>query len=223
MNQNAKTKLRVLKSTLPAGLVILGVFFLNAQVSLSAQTKEPELATRHSLGTSVFVLGNFLSDSPEFVQLDYGYRLTRTDALLLEAITWKYTSPLGIHKTSHSGERQSYPGYVKSYGVSVAYQCFLWKNLFTRVHATSFLQDYHMDSADKKLQQGYQLMLQFRLGYSQEFSWLGQRFYIEPNACCNYWPVNTNVWRPSRKLRTDIQTLFSSPASISALSSEEHL
>ena len=157
------------------------------------RTNENALTQRHSMGTSAFLLGNLQPDSPDFVQLDYGYRLTRTDALLLEAITWKYTSPTGIRKASHTAHPRTYPGYVRSYGVSLAFQRFLWKELFARVHASSFLQDYRVDSADETSPKGYQLMFQFRLGYSLEFSWLGRRFDIDPNACCNYWPVNTHV------------------------------
>ena len=187
------TQTYIAKRALRAGLIALGVLLVSAQASRAARTNENALTKRHSLGTSAFLLGNLQSDSPEFAQLDYGYRLTQTDALLLEAITWKYTSPIGIRKASNTAQRRTYPGYVRSNGVSVAYQRFLWKDLFARVHANSFLQEYRVESAGEASQRGYQLMLQFRLGYSREFSWLGQRFYVDPNACCNYWPVNTRV------------------------------
>ena len=92
------------------------------------------------------------------LQLDLGYKLTQSDVLLLEALTWKYSAPTGIFEGSGNGP--AYPGYVKSYGISLAYQRFLWERLFARMHVSSFLQDY-MDTDGKKIQQGFQLMLQF--------------------------------------------------------------
>jgi hypothetical protein len=184
---------RAAMRALQAGLIALGMLLLGAPASRAARGDETALSQRQSVGISAFVLGDLQADSPDFAQVDYGYRLSESDALLLEAITWKYTSPIGIRKASHAAQRRTYPGYVRSYGVSIACQHFLWRELFARVHASSFLQDYRVDSSDESSQKGYQLMLQFRLGYSRDFAWLGRRFFVDPNACCNYWPVNTHV------------------------------
>jgi hypothetical protein len=163
---------------------------MNSARQITATQENQEPMRRCFAGTSLFSLYDFLPDSPEFLQLDLGYWLTRSDIILLEAITWKYSAPTGIYAGSGAGPE--YPGYVRSYGISVAYQCFLWNGLFAQVHASSFLQDYR-DTEGKEIQKGFQLMLQFRLGYRLACPFLGKRLYIEPNADCNYWPLDQNA------------------------------
>ena len=118
--------------------------------------------------------------------MNYGYHFTRKDVIVVEAITWAYYKPLGIPYGS-SGE--SYPGKIRAYGIGAGYQHFYWKGLYTTVQATPFLQTF-FDPEDDKIQNGFQLFLQLRLGYRLEF--FQQRFFIEPSLVCNYWPINTN-------------------------------
>ena len=63
-----------------------------------------------------------------------------------------------------------FPGKVRAYGIGMVYQRFHWKNSFTSVVATPFLQ--------------------FILGYCFEF--FNKRLYFEPAYALKYWPVNTN-------------------------------
>jgi hypothetical protein len=43
---------------------------------------------KHSLGSSLFLLGNIIPEDDVYAfQLDYGYRLTRKDVLIVEGIT----------------------------------------------------------------------------------------------------------------------------------------
>ena len=116
------------------------------------------LLERHSIGSSLFLLGN-IGDSVWFFQLNYGYRLTPKDNIIVEAITWTYYEPLGTYGSSE----EFYPGKVRAYGVGLGYQRFLWKNLYTTVEPTFFLQQFY-DTDDKKIQKGFQLYLQFIAG-----------------------------------------------------------
>jgi hypothetical protein len=142
---------------------------------------------RQSVGTSLFLLGNFAhGDPPCFFQLNYGYRLTQKDNIIAEAITWTYYEPLGTYGSSE----KFYPGKVRAYGIGLGYQRFLWKNLFTTVEPTFFLQQFY-DTDNKKIQKGFQLYLQFILGYRFEF--FKKRLFIEPAYAIKYWPVNTNI------------------------------
>jgi len=143
------------------------------------------------MGSSLFMLFNFSSDSPSFYQLDYGYRLTPKDAILIQAITWKYHAPLGIpYGPSFDSSAEFYPGSVSAYGVGVGYQRFLWKSFYSTVHATPFYQRF-VTSETKKIQEGFQLFLQLRFGYRMEF--FNNQFYVEPSVAFNYWPINTNL------------------------------
>jgi len=152
--------------------------------ALAQTTKEDSNFKRHSIGSTLFLLGN-IGDSVNFFQLNYGYRLTQKDNFIVEAITWTYYEPLGTYASSE----EYYPGKVKAYGIGLGYQRFLWKNLFTTVEPTLFLQQF-FDTDDKKIQKGFQLYLQFIVGYRFEF--LKKRMFIEPAYALKYWPVNTN-------------------------------
>jgi hypothetical protein len=147
--------------------------------------KKDSTLRRHWVGSSLLVLADLLPDSPSFYQLNYGYMVTKKDAIIAEAITWKYSEPLGTYPDS----KEKYPGKVRAYGIGLGYQRFLWKNLFITVEPTFFLQQFY-DADKNKIQKGFQLYLQFIAGYRFEF--LKKRLFIEPSFAIKYWPVNTN-------------------------------
>jgi len=140
---------------------------------------------RHTLGSSLFLLGN-IGDSVRFFQLNYGYQLTRKDNIIAEAICWTYYEPLGTYGSS----KELYPGKIRAYGIGLGYQRFHWKNLFTTVEPTFFLQQFY-NTDNRKIQKGFQLYLQFIVGYRFEF--FRKRLFIEPAYAIKYWPVNTNL------------------------------
>jgi len=148
--------------------------------------KKDSTFRRQSVGSSLFLLGNLTpGDPPCFLQLTYGYQPTKKDVIIVDAITWTYYEPLGTYPDS----KVLYPGKVRAWGVGLGYQRFLWKKLFTTVEATPFLQQFY-DQSNTKIQKGFQLYLQFILGYRIEF--FKKRLYIEPAYAIKYWPVNTN-------------------------------
>ncbi|MFC2121302.1 hypothetical protein ACFLTI_06890 [Bacteroidota bacterium] len=154
--------------------------------SESVQTEKQDVFKRHSIGGSLFMIMNFFPDPAAFYQINYGYRLTPKDAIIAQAKTWTYYEPIGTYGDSE----EMYPGKVVAYGVGVGYQRFHWKNLYTTVQATPFLLQY-CDTEDEKIQKGFQLYLQLRLGY--RFELFDGRVFLEPSLVCNYWPVNTNM------------------------------
>ena len=157
---------------------------LSATLGFSQAEKTESIFRKHSLGSTFFLLGN-IGDSVSFVQLNYGYRFTQKDNLIAEAITWTYFEPLGTYGSSE----EFYPGKVRAYGIGLGYQRFWWKNLFTTVEPTFFVQQFYYTD-NTKIQNGFQLYLQFILGYRFEF--FKKRFFIEPAYALKYWPVNTN-------------------------------
>lgn len=141
---------------------------------------------KHFLGSSLWVIyDKFTSDPADFYQLNYGYQFSAKDVLIVEAITWKYNEPLGTYGDSE----RKYPGEIRSYGLGLGYQRFHWKNLFTSVIATPFLNQFY-DNEETKIQKGFQLYLQGVIGYRFEF--FNKRLFIEPAYAIKYWPVNTN-------------------------------
>ena len=152
----------------------------------SETLKDETVQYKHSIGSSFFMLGNFLKDSPDYYLLTYGYQLTQKGRVFAEFNTWKYTEPLGTYGKS----KGFYPGFVRAWGLGGGYQRFHWKGLFTTVQATSFMkQYYHLD--DEQIQKGFQLYVQIVAGY--RFQFFKERFYVEPAWALKYWPVDTNL------------------------------
>lgn len=180
-----------LKSVLSVLIFAFSATLASSQVfsqtnSKSAQIEEQDINGRHSIGSSLFLLGNLVpGDPPHFFQLNYGYQLTQKDIIIVEAITWTYYDPLGTYESSD----EHYPGKIRAYGIGAGYQRFLWKNLYSTAQATPFLQQF-FDEKNNKIQNGLQLYLQFRLGYRFEF--FKRRWFLEPSVAFNYWPINTN-------------------------------
>jgi hypothetical protein len=174
-----------MKTQLITIIALIWFNLLGQNHSAMAQTKKVDSASnRHSIGSTLFLLGN-IGDSVNFFQLNYGYRLTQKDNLIFEAITWTYYEPLGTYGSSE----ELYPGKVRAVGAGLGYQRFLWKNLYTTFEPTFFLQQFY-DIDNKKFQKGFQLYLQFIVGYRFEF--FNKRVFVEPACALKYWPVNTN-------------------------------
>jgi hypothetical protein len=157
--------------------------------SVSVQVKRQDIARRHSIGSSIFLLGNLPDIGAErpvyYGQLSYGYLLTPKDNIVVEANTWTYYEPLGTYGNSEN----FYPGKVRAIGIGVGYQRFLWKNMFASATATPFLQQFY-DEDDNKIQDGFQLYLQFMAG--NRFEFFKKRWFVEPAIAYTCWPVNTN-------------------------------
>lgn len=163
---------------------------LTLGVAWALEPDEP--AHKFFVGTSAFVLYNAIPDPepPGFFQLNAGYRITDKDVLSLEAITWQYHKPLGIpYGAELSDPNNRYPGKVRALGVGIAYQRFLWRGLYTAIHAVPFYQQY-ISSEGKKLQTGFQLFMTGRVGYHIP---IGKRVFVEPSIAGTAWPIQTNV------------------------------
>ncbi len=151
----------------------------------SDQTEESTLFQPHYVASTLWSLANFLPDAAQFYQLTYGHHFTQKDVFIVEATTWKYNEPLGTYEDSD----EEYPGKIRSFGIGLGYQRFHWKNAFTTVEATSFLNQFY-DEDDEKIQKGFQLYCKLVLGYRFEF--FEKRLFVEPAYALRYWPINTN-------------------------------
>lgn len=178
-----------MKNVAPVPLVVMLALFPVA--NSHAQTEDGPGSRPCFVGSSLFVLANALPDSPSFYQLNIGRWLSRRDVLSVEVITWRYTHPLGIPYGSSFGEdEEAYPGFVRGTGGGLAYQRYLWRGLYSAVHATAFRQDYQ-DPDKRSIQHGFQLFLAARVGYHLEF--LRRRLFLEPSVAVTHWPISTNA------------------------------
>ena len=98
-------------------------------LAFSQKTKQDSTSRRFFIGSTLWLLGNFIPDDPnppELVQFHFGYQITPKDVVSLEFKTWKYSWPLGIpYGESFQAPGENYPGYVKAYGNWVSISTFL--------------------------------------------------------------------------------------------------
>ncbi|MGL5889891.1 MAG: hypothetical protein ACRC3B_08395, partial [Bacteroidia bacterium] len=136
-------------------LIWISVFMLTAS-SLCSQSTQPDSTYRKFyVGSSMFVLSNLNTkqkNPPNFVQLNFGYRLTPKNIVSVEFKTWKYAWPLGIpYGDSFEAPAEKYPGYIRSFGLALVYQRFVWKGAYAAVHAMNSSQRY-FDENNNKIQ-----------------------------------------------------------------------
>jgi hypothetical protein len=176
-------------------LLLLPVILILSTHLLSAQKRKKSEAPYHKffVGSTAFMLLNLNTkdnNPPAFYQVNLGYRITPKDVVSIEAKTWTYRWPIGIPiGDSFEAEGEGFPGKVQSHGVAIAYQRFLWKGLYTAVHAMNTSQKYY-DEDNIKIQNGYQLFMTYRLGY--HIPLFNNRFFIEPSIALTHRPIETN-------------------------------
>lgn len=169
------------------------VFVLISVLDANAQyVKEDSTFRKHFLGSTMFMLGNLSSvNRPDFVQLNYGYRVTGKDVISLELKTWKYAWPLGIpYGKSFEASNEEFPGYIREYGFAIAYQRFLWKGLYAAVHVMNTWQTFVNDDGNK-IDNGFQIFNTYRVGYHIKL--LKDRFFIQPSIGITHRPYHTKM------------------------------
>lgn len=204
MMENVMKLRRTLSTTVFALYITLAYCQDFAQTDTTLTQTEKKFQDRQNfIGSSFFVLGNLdTKEPPAYFQLNYGYRLSPKNSIIVEAITWTYYRPLGI---TYGSTGESYPGKIRAYGIGAGYQHFYWKNLYSTLQITPFLQHF-FDSDDEKIQSGFQLWCQFRVGYRFEF--FKKRWFLEPSLVCNYWPINTNFPESFKEIESEWPNYF---------------
>jgi len=183
-------RLQILAITI--ALISALTFSANAQYQNNTSKK-------HFIGSSLFILGNFSkSNTPDFAQLNLGYRLTPKDAISIELKTWKYAWSLGIpYGSSFEAPDLKFPGHIREVGFALAYQRFWWKGLYTGVHVMSAWQSF-VSTESEKIDSGFQIFNTYRLGYHIK---LGKnRFFIEPSIAITHRPYHTEMPASFREL-----------------------
>lgn len=177
--------------TLSLGLVVM----LALNPKLSAQhAKQDSPFHAFFVGSTAFVLGNFIPNDPNppnFVQLNFGYRITSEDVISLELKTWKYAWSLGIpYGDSFQASEEKFPGYIREIGFAIAYQKFFWKGLYAGVHVMNAWQSFVNDN-DQKINTGFQIFNTYRLGYN--INLFNDRFFLQPSFAITHRPYHTDM------------------------------
>lgn len=170
-------------------LVLASSLHLNAQY-----TNQDSIYKKHFVGSTLFMLGNFSSvNRPDFIQLNSGYRITGKDVISLELITWKYAWPLGINpffNKSYGKPEEKFPGYIRDYGIGLAYQRFLWKGLYAAVHVMPMWQTF-VNNNGNKVDNGFHIFNSYRVGYHIKL--FKDRFFIQPSLGIAGRPYHTKM------------------------------
>ncbi|PHI18217.1 hypothetical protein CEQ90_19120 [Lewinellaceae bacterium SD302] len=148
---------------------------------------------RFFLGSTAFLLGNFAErNSPDFVQLNFGYRLSEKDVISLEIKTWKYAWPLGIpiFSDSYEADGENFPGYIRERGFALVYQRFLWKGLYAGLHSMNAWQKF-VGETGGKIGDGFQIFNTYRLGYHLKL--FRNRFFVEPSLAITHRAYHTEM------------------------------
>lgn len=179
------------KKILFIGFVIL----MTSSSDLKAQYEGTDSTyKRWFAGSTLFLLGNLASTNPpEFAQLNIGYRLSGKDVVSLEPKTWKYAWPNGIHpflNKSYGKPEEQFPGYVREYGLSLSYQHFLKKGLYTELNVMPTLQKFvHVSGG--KMDRGFQIFNTYRIGYHIKL--FKDRFFIQPSIAITHRAYHTKL------------------------------
>ncbi|MDO1451364.1 hypothetical protein Q0590_34130 [Rhodocytophaga aerolata] len=161
---------------------------LASRLPVNAQYARQDITyKRWFVGSTIFLLGNLApTNPPNFFQLNIGYRLTGKDVITLEPKTWKYAWPNGIHplfNKSYGKPEEEFPGYVREFGISVAYQRFFWKGLYAELNVMPSRQTF-VGNDGKKISNGFQLFNTYRIGYHIKL--LKDRFFIQPSLAITH-------------------------------------
>jgi hypothetical protein len=147
------------------------------------------------IGSSMFMLfGNLdTKNPPNYFQLNIGYRLTGKDVIAVEPKTWKYAWPNGIHpffNKAYKKVEEKFPGYVREYGLSLAYTRFLHKGLYAELNIMPTLQDF-VNTEGKKIDNGFQLFNTYRVGYHIKL--FKDRWFIQPSLAITHRAYHTTL------------------------------
>lgn len=171
-------------------------FFLASSLQVNAQyAKQETTFKRCFIGSSLFVLlGNLdKTNPPNFFQLNLGYRMTGKDVITIEPKTWRYAWPNGIHpffNDAYQKPEEKFPGYVREYGVSVAYQRFFCKGLYAELNVMPTWQKFVNEDGDK-IDNGFQIFNTYRIGYHVKL--FKDRFFIQPSIAITHRACHTTL------------------------------
>lgn len=174
--------------------VLVTILVLNVSTSFSQKTLKDATEKKYFIGSTLFMLANLNTkdlNSPDFYQINFGYRITAKDAVSIETKTWKYAWPLGIpYGKDFEASEEKFPGYIREYGIALAYQRFWWKGLFTAIHIMNAKQTF-IDNDGDKIKNGYQMFNSYRLGY--HFKFFKNNIFIEPSLAVTHRPFQSKM------------------------------
>ncbi len=162
--------------------------------SSETRKKQEKIERQFSVSTTYYSFMNFEKEetNTHHYEFHFGYQLTPKDKIGIKFATWKMYAPMGMpmQEQLSFNENNFYPGRLRETGIGITYQRLIWKGLFATVEVLPQLKTY-FDENNKKIGNGFKLYSSYHVGY--HLSFFKNRFYIEPQVHCQYWPIDTNT------------------------------
>ncbi|MFN8256477.1 MAG: hypothetical protein U0W24_12345 [Bacteroidales bacterium] len=167
-------------------------FCQNPDKTENAANKNKLPDYKFSVSTTWLSFANFGEEetNTHHYELHVKYNLSPKDKIGIKAATWKLFAPMGmpLKEQLKFDEANFYPGRLREGGLGVTYQRFLWKGLFATAEIMPMFKTY-FDENENEIENGFKLYTTWHLGY--HIPLFKNRFYIEPQVHCNYWPVDS--------------------------------
>jgi hypothetical protein len=148
-------------------------------------------AYKFSVSTTYLTFTNFGPEETNIhmCEFHFGYKITPKDRIEIKIATWSLFEPMGIPWGPYKmQESEAYPGRLEESGIGITYQRILWKGLFAQIEILPLWKTY-LDESEKKIDDGFKLYTSYHLGY--HIPMFKNRFFIEPQIHCNYWPIDS--------------------------------
>jgi hypothetical protein len=148
---------------------------------------------KFSVSTTYLTFVNFGPEETNTYMCEFhlGYKITPKDRIEIKVASWSLFEPMAIPWGPHKmQESEAYPGRLEENGIGITYQRLLWKGLFTQIEILPLWKTY-LDENKKKIDDGFKLYTSYHLGY--HIPLFNNRFYLEPQVHCNYWPIDSKA------------------------------
>ncbi len=183
------------KITITVILVCLSAFsvFSQKNSSLNEDTKQTNHYHKYFFRIPYITLNLYQAgDTPpiNMYEFHFGKRIDSRNIIGIKMARWKLFEPMGIQFWDPNLLKESewFDGRIKEYGIGFIYQRTLWKGLYASVEVMPMLKVF-VDENDKKIENGFRLYTTYHIGY--HIPLFKNRFFIEPQIHCNYWPINS--------------------------------
>jgi hypothetical protein len=174
---------------------IIIICFLSIGILFAQQiSKDSSNYYKYSVSSPYLTFLNFGEEktNTHHYEFHFGYILSPKDRIEIKIATWKLFAPMGIPLWDPLFQKESefFPGRLRECGIGVTYQRRLWKGLFAQIEILPLWKTY-LDKSNKKIDDGFKLYITYHLGC--HISIFANRFYIEPQVHCNWWPIDSKA------------------------------
>jgi hypothetical protein len=182
---------KIIPATFMIALFATMAFSQNSPTKERGSDKDAVPYHKFSVSTTYLTFHNFGPEeqNTHMCEFHFGYRITPEDRIEIKVASWQLFEPMGIPwGPDKMQEDEAYPGRLEENGIGLTYQRLLWKGLFAQIEILPLWKTY-LDENKDKIDDGFKLYTSYHLGY--HIPLFNNRFFIEPQIHCNYWPIDS--------------------------------